>query len=438
MGYEVRKLELNERFEKFVVYYMCESARFWRQVGGALNPDALGSDTAAWMARAAQAVAQETGRPPASAVRILQRLKRWNTEGQFRTTVLDDAVSLLEDVEDDPARLDEESVVQELVPIVRRQQQQSALRTALDEFTRHGDLSDAVSQIEAANRLGRDDSNSKGIRLSADALGEIVKLRSIERLTTGVNELDFAIDGGLPRGSLGVVIGGSGDGKSMSLTQQAATAVAQGMFVLYATLELPEEVVMGRITSALTNVPLTHVLSGSSEAVKRLKKIEDRLGMCEIREFTAKAATSKDILGWLDELERAEGRRPDVLIVDYADKLTAPKERDEYGAMRVVYEDLRVGVHERNVWGWTASQARRSQGQRRLDLQDAADSLHKVRIADLVLTVNVRDVADMGGEREVEVFVAKNRHGESRAGVGPLAVDFQFGRLLPSDTLRSL
>ena len=164
MGNEVRKLGLNERFEKFVVYYMCESARFWRQVGGALNPDALGSDTAAWMARAAQAVAQETGRPPTSAVRILQRLKRWNTEGQFRTTVLDDAVSLLEDVEDDPARLDEESVVQELVPIVRRQQQQSALRTALDEFTRHGDLSDAVSQIEAANRLGRDDSNSKGIR----------------------------------------------------------------------------------------------------------------------------------------------------------------------------------------------------------------------------------------------------------------------------------
>ncbi len=57
-----------------------------------------------------------------------------------------------------------------------------------------------------------------------------------------------------------------------------------------------------------------------------------------------------------------------------------------------------------------------------LDVDDCADSMNKVRVADLVVSINTR-------EESVELFNAKNRHGHARQKIGPLPTAYEMGRL---------
>jgi len=114
--------------------------------------------------------------------------------------------------------------------------------------------------------------------------------------------------------------------------------------------------------------------------------------------------------------------------VDYADKLKATRNVNEYTAMRQVYEDLRVWAEREKRWLVTASQAkaRTKDTKKRRDVEDAADSMHKARVCDVMLTLSV---TGEDPSREVSVFVAKNRLGRSRFTVGPMPTDFGMGRL---------
>ena len=431
-------LELDEKFENWVVSYACNSPRFYRLVGYAIKPDTLGNDKAQWLIRAAHTIHRETGAPPESSVLVMQRLRSWSNEGKLRVSFIEQCLDYLELYEDATNRMVEDGVIKELSPVLRRKAHYVAVKQALDDYTNRRDLTDVVEQIEQANKIGVSE-NVPGIKFNVAAVNSVLRAKRIGRLGTGTDDLDFALDGGLPRGALGCAVGGAGDGKSMFLYQIAAGGLAQGCHVALATLENPESVVISRLTSCLTNIPIAQVLSGVPQVVDRLKLLEPQLGVATIREFTAKATTAKDILRWCDELSSKEGRQVDLLVVDYADKLAAPKERDEYNAMRVVYEDLRVGVHERKIWCWTASQStRKKKGENKTDLDSVADSINKARIVDLMVGLNVKDPQEGLTGREVELFVSKFRLGASRMTIGPLPTEFEFGRLTSSNLLAKL
>ena len=87
---------------------------------------------------------------------------------------------------------------------------------------------------------------------------------------------------------------------------------------------------------------------------------------------------------------------------------------------------MRLFAHETKKWVSTASQAKRSAGKdkkRVIGLDDVADSINKVRVADLVITIN--------GQDELEYAVEKNRYGRAGVRVGPLPHDFACGAMVP-------
>ena len=216
---------------------------------------------------------------------------------------------------------------------------------------------------------------------------------------------------------------------SMMLSHIAADALFEGMSVLYATLELPEAEVLARLKANLTGLPINAILDGSMEQAKsRIAELETRLGIGYVQEFTPHMTTVADLGEWVTRCEDTIGSSIDVLIVDYADRLSAPTEKSEYQAMRVVYEELRQLGVDHNCFNWTASQASRQQkGSKRTDLNHVADSMHKVRIADLVITLNVK-----GEDTDLlEYYIAKHRTGRSRVIVGPLPTEFERGRISP-------
>lgn len=415
-------------FERAVVYYACSKPRFYGRVAYAVDPDLLTADPAKLLMKAAQAVAKDqNGKGPAASNVVVQRIRRWVDEGQILYEDLDAAGRLLDDAEDfglPPM----DDVITELAPVVRRRVQWQALQKGYDEFAKRSDEFDGTMDLIAkAKRLGQEDV-SGGVRINADAFDAIEQLRNVDFLPFAIPELDRQL-GGLQRGCIGLAIGGSGDGKSMFLSHVAAQSMLAGLHVIYATLELPEAVVLSRIFANLTGRPINAILDGQMEQARADIAALSLTG--EVRFFTPQATTVGDIRDWWREREDIEGRKVDLVVVDYADKMSAGGGRDEstYTAGRVITEGLRMLAVDNKNWVWTASQAKGGAGKDkkkggRIDLKDTADSQHKVRVADLVITLN----ASEDGE-EMEWYVAKNRLGRSRFAVGPLPVDFAVGRM---------
>jgi KaiC/GvpD/RAD55 family RecA-like ATPase len=298
-------------------------------------------------------------------------------------------------------------------------------------------LDTVVDLLNRAQRIGACDS-STGTTVGPASFDVILRMREVQRMRTGIMELDDILDGGYVRGTETVFLGDTGGGKSMALVQSASSAALQGFIACYATLELPVPIVLARLKANLTGVPTNDILYDDAAAERskvRLAEIQVAgFGGIVVKEFTPKATTPDDLFRWVRDVEREIGRDVDVLVVDYADKLAVPKqaesgkEKGEYAGQLLIYEGLRVWATTNRRWVITASQASRSKDRtKKLDTSDVADSLHKVRVADLVITLNPR-----GEENDQMIsFGAKNRLGKGRASVGPLPTEFACARVSP-------
>jgi hypothetical protein len=420
---------LDEGFERAVVTLAASNKRFYGRIANALDPECLNQEPAKIAMRAIKAVARDLGQGPSSPMLVLQRLRRWMDEGRLSLDKIKDVAAMF-DTAMDSGLPEEDAAVVELKPLLARRMKSEAVQAAIDDYGRDGNFTQATKLIEKANRLG-DTNTSVGIMLGAASYDEIEKLKHLERLSTGILELDDALDGGLRRGSLGLLLGGSNDGKSMGLSHLGAHGIRHGLFVLYATLELPPADVLARVKANLTGIPINAILADPLLVKPTLQNMP--LGPFIVQEFTPQATTMNDIEDWVESCEEQVGRQIDLLVTDYGDKLSAPKNAGKdgehgYGAGRIVFERMRIYANEGHkggkIWHWSAAQATRQKDKRKkLDLNDVADSMHKVRVADLVLTLNLDEM--------MTINIAKNRYGRARQAVGPLPPDFEIGRIAP-------
>lgn len=414
------------QFEAFIAILSMKVPKFWGGIGHAIDVDGLSLEPAKLAMQAVRAIAKDLGHGPSSIASVIQRLQRWSVEGKITQKQIEAVQDMIEDSEAPPPA---EEVMSEIVPVIRRKMQQQAVLSAAESYASRGDFEEVQRQINAAKRLGSHDV-TVGTRLGTSSFAEIERKRTIDRLSLGIIDLDAGLGGGPPRGSLTVFVGGSGGGKSMMLSHAAANSMKAGLFVVYATLELPEETVLARVKANLTGVPINEILLGNSEKAREMiEEMYPTLGGFIVKDFPAKVTTVNDIREWVKNVEEAEGVRVDVVVVDYGDKLGSSSKNDKsrYEVGDTVFEDLRLFMYEKGKWGLTGSQATRRAGKekgRRIELDDVADSMGKVRVADLVVTLNNED--DM-----IKYFIAKFRHGASNWTVGPHPHDWGIGRMVP-------
>lgn len=424
-------------FERAVVTLCVRKGRFWSRIGHALDSRAVGLPESKLILETCGLVQRETGRAPESPLLLIQRLRRMMVDGKITLDQVSKAADLFDQAEDFGLP-DEDAVINELVPILKRRMQSSAIMNAHDEFARKGNFEAVVTSLNRANRLGEADT-SIGTIMGAEAFSEIETMSSITRLPTGVMDVDLQLVDGLQRTGLGVVLGGSGDGKSMFLMHQGAHASkdpALKLFVGMATLELPKAVQIARYNANLTGIPVNQIMENATDRAEAKRRAQimaasGQVGPCIIEEFPPHATTVQDLADWADRIADQFGRPLDLMVVDYGDKLHHPTKNDnEYLAMRHVFEGLRRDIAvKRNMWVWTGAQASRPTKEtgKRLDLHHVSDSMHKVRVADLVLTLNVRDEGS-----QMLFYIAKNRLGRSRFQVGPVPTDFERARIVPA------
>lgn len=429
--------DMDDAFERLLVYHVVNDASAWALLGVHLDPRCLRDSRCRDLVTAAHTFHSRVGRGPGGVRVVLQLLRELVAEGKQTNLWVAEREELLDEVVDanDPLP-SARDVVSAAAEIVRRRAVGDAVQELVRDFASRRDVGRSVQRVQSAGLVGLVTAD-RGLRLGASAFEAIDALRYQERLTVGVPEIDLATGGGLGRGQFGMYMASSGGGKSVYLTTLAAAAVLQGRRVAYATMELPQAVVLARVIANLTGELIDDITSGvhgSAQLALAALGASGTLGTFDARDFPPLATTVEHIEEWVEELEDESGEAIDLVIADSLDDVrTADRTLTTYEAMKLVYTAYRDNGRRRNRWGWTASQATREGHEARtdvkfrLDLKHVGESVHKVHLPDFVLTGALSD-----DNSEVRFFVPKNRNGVSRVEFGPFPTDLSRGRLVPA------
>ena len=264
---------------------------------------------------------------------------------------------------------------------------------------------DEISKvINEALKLGSD--SNFGYDYLAD-FEERFKPRFRNPVTTGWNEIDAIIGGGLGKSELGVVIASTGSGKGMVLVHLGTQALREKKTVVHYTLELQDTVIACRYDSCLTGYPISDLSSFKDDIYEQVKDMDGKL---IIKEYPTKSASTNTIRSHLERLAK-RGIHPGMIIVDYADLLKPVTVRKEKRTeLESIYEELRALSTEFQCPVWTASQTNRSGlNVEVITMEQISEAFSKCFVADFIFSISrtIKDKQNNTGK----MFVAKNRNG---------------------------
>lgn len=427
-------------FAAALLYAASTDTSFYDKVGILLDEEMFTEDAHSVILKACKAVYEEVGHGPTSEAIVYQRLQRWVNEGKIKVDLLDKVADIYSEgiLSDTPT----ESLIEESRSHVQSYYRNRGVIRLIEAHGRREDLAKECAEILRANSLAMS-AVSSGSDIWEDSDEAMAELRGLERFPTGMNGLDFRLNGGFPRASVTLWAGSTGEGKSLALAHQAAVGMLRGLNVAYASIELPKPYIYARVLSALTGVPIDDFIDGKPGAMAAKEAIMPLIGgSLRVIYLEGNATTALDIMAFVDRVQQATGRPVDLLLIDPVDRLTIPSAlgaakagHSSYSLAEVVMNSVRdemaLGM---NLYVHMATQAVRGAGKSGLkDKDDIADSQHKPRIADNVVTLNVKTTPE--GYKTNTLYVAKHRSGLSEFSVGPEVVSFTKSLVFPSDLL---
>lgn len=415
--------------EKAVVFTACTQPRFMSRAAHELRPELLSSREGQLALEAAQSMFRVRGVGPTSPAATIQWVAMRRDDGKLTTEDVM-AVAGLFDAFDGNEKPKVEDIEPLVIDMVKKRMRFNIAQAAVKEHN-EAEWDDVQELMRREQALGQGEAGIGLVGTPVAGMAALAELRQMSRCALGIDELDSAIGGGVPHGTLTCLMAAAGGAKSMAMSHFEARMGLRGLFCGYATLELPAPHVLARIFANQTGLTIDEISAGTSDS--ELQRILTELNPypAVVQYFEPHVTTPDTIFEWVDTVEKQHSRKLDVLVVDYADKMTAsgkPDEKGMYQEMRIVYERLRIFCDRRKLVGITASQSRGRDEKKAkvIDLEHTADSIHKARVVDQFITLNYDDET-----KEMTFFIAKNRYGEGRKKAGPMPTTFACGQVGP-------
>ena len=260
------------------------------------------------------------------------------------------------------------------------------------------------STLDDALKLGTDTDFGYDYLLDFDRRFE---LKARNPVTSGWEEADKLLKGGLGKGELGVVVAPTGAGKSMALVHLGTQAIKSGCNVLHYTLELQDTVIGTRYDACITGFGLNAVHGLKDEIYE---KIKDMSGGLIIKEYPTKSASTQTIRAHLEKLRKREVPI-DMIIVDYGDLLRpVSTQKEKRNELESIYEEMRGIAQEYECPLWTASQTNRSGlNAEVITMESISEAFNKCFVADFICSIS--RTAEDKVANTARMFVAKNRNG---------------------------
>jgi Kyanoviridae DNA primase/helicase len=143
--------------------------------------------------------------------------------------------------------------------------------------------------------------------------------RKEEKLPFHLSDFNDITNGGLPKGTLSVIMAGTNVGKTIFMCDMAANHLMMGKNVLYITLEMAEEAISKRIDANLLNVPIDDLEALPKDLYDRkIEKVKEKTkGKLIIKEYPTAGAHVGHFRHLLHELLLKSKFVPDIIYIDY-------------------------------------------------------------------------------------------------------------------------
>lgn len=283
--------------------------------------------------------------------------------------------------------------------------------------------SQIYSQMQSYDTAEAD--NSMTLEEALSKMGETIDIRN--RIGTGLSCVDVPINGGLAPGEIGLILGGSGTGKSNSMLNFAVENALRGNQSCYISLELSMPVILSRLIAMFTGIKASVISKGvSKKAMEKWTESERKryfdlttpggknwhlLNSIKILTHTDGRVTTdtikRDVKEWKEEKvkEGHEESKIGLVFVDWLNNIDPSsltmvgKNSNQAYVMEKVTEALRqVGVATKTRV-WTAQQVSRGALNKEvLTMQDGRDSSGTFNPVDLALGISIKKEAGADGK----------------------------------------
>jgi replicative DNA helicase len=278
-------------------------------------------------------------------------------------------------------------------------------------------------------------------------------------IKTGFRRLDDIISG-IQLGELGLVVGTTGRGKSIFLSNLAHNSVKYGHETAYFSFEMPARQIAQRQDSLWTGIKYKKFkefdfLPSELKIIKsKLKKMRSVFkNKFQIFSMPVRSANINSIKNALEDAKIETGFQPKLLVLDSADHLLPVGKKESFRIdQSSVYWDCKMLAEENGYAIWSSSQGKQEYATKTLTAEGVGESYDKARIADLIVSLNEPkkkkglkggisasedDEVEVDGidvfesslakGKFIELFLAKYRDGISKTKI---RLDVEFGKML--------
>jgi replicative DNA helicase len=342
----------------------------------------------------------------------------------IRETEVDKVAGYYTYVVKHPVPAEEQHIQETFAKFIRTQSMKQAILDSLD-LIKEERWDDVVQIVEKARNTGMD-VLTVGTNYFKDFEERLVNRLAREeerKLSTGIAELDEITFGGLKTKQMGLLIGGSGRGKSIALEWLARVAILLGQQVVYYTLELSAEDIADRFDALFCHIKPNELKSMNDSAYKQLHSYHTRFGNnLIIKEYPEDEATIHTLKAHYKQLA-AIGVTPGLVIIDYLDLMKPHRTYNDVNQEQAAVAKATRGMaKEFNTRVWSALQLNRAgMAMETADETGIGGSISRLYTADLcVILAQTKDEKEDGVMR---LFVNKNRNGPALRTV-KIATDF--------------
>lgn len=343
----------------------------------------------------------------------------------IRESEIDKVASYYAVVAKPPLPFEEQHIQETFTKFIRTQSMKQAILDSFD-LVKEERWDEVVEIIEKARNTGMD-VLSVGTNYFSEYEQRLVNRLSREeerKLSTGIPELDEMTYGGLKTKQLGLIVGGSGRGKSIFLEWLARVGILLGQQVVYYTLELSAEDIADRFDSLFCHIKVSELKSQNDTAYKQLHSYHSRFGNnLIIKEYPEDEATVHTLKAHYKQLAGI-GVTPGLIIVDYLDLMKPHRNYNDINQEQAaVVKAIRGMSKEFNTRVWSALQLNRSgMAMETADETGISGSISRLFTADVALIL--AQTKDEKEDEVMRIFINKNRNGKAMRTI-KIATDFE-------------
>lgn len=407
----------SEEYQVKVLSYMLSNHTFGSVAKEAIQPEHFANRALQWYFRT---ISEKDLTPSLLREELLKAAKT----KAIKESEVDKVVSYYSYITKPVAPVEEEHIKETFTKFVRTQAMKQAVLNSLD-LIKAEQWDEVVSNIEAARNTGIDILNA-GTDYFTEFENRIATRLAREddrKLSTGIPELDALTNGGLKTKQLGLVIGGTGRGKSIFLEWLARIAVLLGQQVVYYTLELSAEDIADRFDSLFCHVKPQELRSMNQEVYKQLHAYHAKYGNnLIIKEYPEDEASINTIKAHYKQLN-AIGVTPGLVIIDYIDLMKPHRNYNDVNQEQAaVVKAVRGFAKQYNTRVWSGLQLNRAgMAMETADETGVAGGISRLYTTDLaVVLAQTKAEAE---DREMRLVLLKNRNGQAMRSIR-ISTDF--------------